>query len=93
MTTINKLFTRQKAQDMGIFAGYWLLLTPYVFDNFSSDKLIVLFLIYRFDEVHFGQFTNFFMNNKFFYDVNPPLGKLMFALAGNARHHSFFFYS
>ncbi|XP_020630196.1 protein O-mannosyl-transferase 1-like [Orbicella faveolata] len=34
-----------------------------------------------FDEVHFGQFTNFFMKNQFFYDVNPPLGKLMFALA------------
>jgi len=43
-------------------------------------------LIYRFDEVHFGQFTNFFMKNQFFYDVNPPLGKLLFALAGNTSH-------
>ncbi|KAK2565791.1 Protein O-mannosyl-transferase 1 [Acropora cervicornis] len=33
-----------------------------------------------FDEVHFGQFTNFFMQNKFFFDFHPPLGKLMFAL-------------
>ncbi|KAL9988913.1 hypothetical protein ACROYT_G003407 [Oculina patagonica] len=33
-----------------------------------------------FDEVHFGQFTNFFMQNKYFFDVHPPLGKLMFAL-------------
>lgn len=32
-----------------------------------------------FDEVHFGQFTNFFMKNQFFFDMHPPLGKLMFA--------------
>lgn len=33
-----------------------------------------------FDEVHFGQFTNFFMRNQFFFDFHPPLGKLLFAL-------------
>ena len=57
---------------------------------YSSGKLNVLFLIYRFDEVHFGQFTNMFMKNQFFYDVNPPLGKLLFALAGNVHvsHYS-----
>ena len=36
----------------------------------------------RFDEVHFGQFTNFFMKNQFFFDMHPPLGKLMFAFTG-----------
>lgn len=52
---------------------------------------MVSFLIYSFDEVHFGQFTNFFMKNQFFFDVNPPLGKLMFALTGNASQHINFF--
>ena len=71
---------------MDIFADNWLPLTSWIFNKFSTDKLNVLFLIYRFDEVHFGQFTNFFMKNQFFYDVNPPLGKLLFALAGNTSH-------
>ena len=33
--------------------------------------------------MHFGQFTNFFMRNQFFFDFHPPLGKLLFALTGN----------
>lgn len=35
-----------------------------------------------FDEVHFGRYTSYFMQNKFFFDVHPPFGKLLYALAG-----------
>jgi dolichyl-phosphate-mannose-protein mannosyltransferase len=34
-----------------------------------------------FDEVHFGKFVNFYLSGKFFYDIHPPLGKLIIALA------------
>lgn len=56
----------------------WLILTGLSFGTrmwqLTTPKHVV------FDEVHFGQFTNFFMRNQFFFDVHPPLGKLMFAL-------------
>ncbi|XP_046845716.1 protein O-mannosyl-transferase 1-like [Xenia sp. Carnegie-2017] len=35
-----------------------------------------------FDEVHFGRFTTYFLNRTFFFDVNPPFPKLVFAYAG-----------
>ena len=35
-----------------------------------------------FDEVHFGKFSAHYIARKYFFDVHPPLGKLIFALQG-----------
>ena len=33
-----------------------------------------------FDEVYFGNFTNYYLNGTYFYDIHPPFGKLIMAL-------------
>lgn len=40
-----------------------------------------------FDEVHFGNFTNWYTQSRFFFDIHPPLGKIIMFMFANLSEY------
>ncbi|GAA5849445.1 hypothetical protein JCM8547_000453 [Rhodosporidiobolus lusitaniae] len=66
----------QNKVDYGILAGIFLLAAAFRFYRIDYPAGVV------FDEVHFGKFASYYIRREFFFDVHPPLAKLMLAFAG-----------
>lgn len=43
--------------------------------------------VVTFDEVHFGNFTKWYINNKFHFDIHPPLGKMLMGYISKASQY------
>ncbi len=56
-----------------------VLLTRFLFLNYPAEVV--------FDEVHFGKFVSAYFTNEYYFDIHPPLGKLM--IAGFAKLSGF----
>ncbi|XP_077300535.1 protein O-mannosyl-transferase 2 [Arctopsyche grandis] len=59
-----------------VFAGVLLATTATRFYNVTLPDHVC------WDETHFGKMASWYINRTFFFDVHPPLGKMLIALSG-----------
>ncbi|GAA5878788.1 hypothetical protein JCM16303_007182 [Sporobolomyces ruberrimus] len=62
--------------EYSILLGIFLLGAAFRFHRIDYPASVV------FDEVHFGKFASYYLRREFFFDVHPPLAKLLLAFAG-----------
>jgi dolichyl-phosphate-mannose-protein mannosyltransferase len=76
-TTKNILNSRWSRLNRSIFLFITLIAVALRFYRISEPRQVV------FDEVHFGGFASQYLKGNYFFDVHPPLGKLIIAGIGH----------
>ncbi|MBW0513627.1 hypothetical protein O181_053342 [Austropuccinia psidii MF-1] len=72
----NESLTEYHSQDLICMLLIGLTAALVRFRNIGHPSSVV------FDEVHFGKFVSHYLNREYFFDVHPPLAKLLLALQG-----------
>ncbi|KKU17011.1 MAG: Glycosyl transferase family 39 [Parcubacteria group bacterium GW2011_GWC1_45_9] len=92
LVRFKSLILKLDAKKLMVFSLIFLgLLTRFVFISHPNQTV--------FDEVHFGKFVSSYFTGKYYFDIHPPLGKMIIALGAGlggygdyvARHGVFDF--
>ncbi|KAI9716884.1 MAG: hypothetical protein M1812_005033 [Candelaria pacifica] len=80
-----KLKKKDRSSILAFLDEYEFILAPIIFtllSFFTRMYKIGLSPIVTWDEAHFGKFGSHYLKREFYFDVHPPLGKMLVGLSG-----------
>lgn len=79
---INNIHNEIKTQNKNDSKNNYLIALILFLLSFIIRSLNLDYPFVTWDEAHFGKFSRSYLNREFYFDVHPPLGKMLIALSG-----------
>ncbi|CEG63498.1 Putative Dolichyl-phosphate-mannose-protein mannosyltransferase [Rhizopus microsporus] len=88
VSTVDKNYVSKRKKAVITYQHAVIVIVMTVFSFWTRFREIDKSKTVIWDEAHFGKFGSYYLRNEFYFDVHPPLGKMLIGLSGYLANYN-----